>query len=146
MNGNWDFLEPLNDEERIDMVADGLAVSVQMAVQKAMVRGGLSQKLLAERLGVSTARVSQILSAHGRNLTLKTLGKIAHALGEDFEFVALHDLRELKSRVRGREHDAGGSTVGEIYEIDRNPWQDTTAISNRFTIANANTFPKKIAA
>jgi transcriptional regulator with XRE-family HTH domain len=38
-------------------------------------------------LGMSPARVSQILSSNGPNLTLKTIARIAHALGEDFELV-----------------------------------------------------------
>lgn len=139
MSANWDFLEPLNDAERIDIAAESLAVSVQLAVQKAMVRGGMSQKTLAERLGVSTARVSQILSDHGRNLTLKTLGRIAHALGEDFEFVALRDLRELKARAKAKGGELRVSPALVIaYERDDNPWKDMTA--------NQNKFPEKIAA
>lgn len=137
MNANWDFLEPLDDAERIDLVAESLAVSVQLAVQRAMVRGGVSQKDLAERLGVSSARVSQILSAHGRNLTLKTLGRIAHALGEDFEFIALHDLRELKAKAQVREKRMP-PILAIAYERDDNPWTDLTA--------NENKFPEKIAA
>lgn len=137
MNADWDFLEPLDDAERIDLVAESLAVSVQLAVQKAMVRGGVSQKELSERLGVSTARVSQILSAHGRNLTLKTLGRIAHALGEDFEFIALHDLRELKAKERVREQRVP-VVLAIAYERDDNPWTDLTA--------NENKFPEKAAA
>jgi len=98
---------------------------------------------LADRLGVSTARVSQYLSAHGRNLTLKTLGRIAHALGEDFEFVAVHDLRELKAAAAAK----GRGQLREpllppvlflAYERDDNPWTDTTA--------NENKFPEKLAA
>lgn len=143
MSADWTFLEPMDDAERIDIVAESLAVSVQFAVQNAMVRGGVSQKDLADRLGVSTARVSQYLSAHGRNMTLKTLGRIAHALGEDFEFVALHDLRELKAAAsaRGRIQTRESSFPPVLivaYERDDNPWTDTTA--------NINKFPEKLAA
>jgi len=137
MNADWNFLEPMDEAERIDLVAGGLAVSVQFALQKAMVRGGVSQKDLAERLGVSPARVSQYLSAHGRNLTLQVLGRIAHALGEDFEFVALHELRELKARAKGKERHVL-QNLAAAYNNDRNPWTDTTA--------NINKFPEKIAA
>lgn len=142
MSADWTFLEPLDDAERIDLVAESLAVSVQVAVQNAMVRGGLSQKDLAERLGVSTARVSQYLSAHGRNLTLKTLGRIAHALGEDFEFVALHDLRELKAAAASSKYQPRERLLPPVllvaYERDDNPWTDETA--------NVNKFPEKVAA
>ncbi len=149
MSADWTFLEPMDDAERIDLVAESLAVSVQLAVQNAMVRGGVSQKDLADRLGVSTARVSQYLSAHGRNLTLKTLGRIAHALGEDFEFVALHDLRELKSAAMAR---AGIQTREQrllsvlvaAYERDDNPWTDSDRAANDNRTANVNRLPEKV--
>jgi transcriptional regulator with XRE-family HTH domain len=137
MNADWDFLGPVDEAERIDLVAGGLAVSVQLALQKAMVRGGVSQKELAERMGVSPARVSQYLSAHGRNLTLQVLGRIAHALGEDFEFVALHDLRDLKARAKGKDRQVL-QHLAVAYDNDRSPWTDLTA--------NINKFPEKIAA
>lgn len=137
MNADWDFLGPMDEAERIDLVAGGLAVSVQLALQKAMVRGGVSQKELAERMGVSPARVSQYLSAHGRNLTLQVLGRIAHALGEDFEFVALHDLRELKAQAKGKERQVL-HRLAVAYDDDWNPWTDLTA--------NTNKFPEKMAA
>ena len=137
MNADWDFLGPMDEAERIDLVAGGLAVSVQLALQKAMVRGGVSQKELAERMGVSPARVSQYLSAHGRNLTLQVLGRIAHALGEDFEFVALHDLRDLKARAKGKDRQVL-QHLAVAYDNDRSPWTDLTA--------NINKFPEKIAA
>ena len=146
MNANWDFLEPLDDAESVDLAAESLAVSVQLAVQKAMVRGGVSQKELAERLGVSTPRVSQILSAHGRNMTLKTLGRIAHALGEDFEFIALHDLRELKAKVKAPVRERRSSpALAIVYEREDNPWTDKTANENRMTTNDAGFLYKKVA-
>lgn len=137
MSADWDFLAPMDEAERVELAAEALAVSVQLALQKAMVRGGVSQKDLAARLGVSTARVSQYLSAHGRNLTLQTLGRIAHALGEEFEFIALRDLRDLKARAKGKERQVL-RLLAVAYDNDKSPWTDTTA--------NTNKFPEKIAA
>lgn len=45
---------------------------------------GLSQKELAQRLGVSAGRVSQILSG-AENLTLRSLGALGWALGVRFD-------------------------------------------------------------
>ena len=45
---------------------------------------GISQRELAERLGVSEGRVSQLLSGR-ENLTLRTLGALGWALGVRFE-------------------------------------------------------------
>lgn len=47
---------------------------------------GLAQRTLAERLGVSEGRVSQILSG-GENLTLRSLGALGWALGVRFDVV-----------------------------------------------------------
>ena len=81
--------------------------------------------------------MSQYLSAHGRNLTLQTLGRIAHALGEEFEFIALHDLRDLKARAKGKERQVLRH-LAVAYDNDKSPWTDTTA--------NTNKFPEKITA
>lgn len=72
---------------------ESLVFSVQVALQKAMNRKGVTNKELAERLGMTPARVSQVFSSNGPNLTLKTIARIAHALGEDFELVRKEDIR-----------------------------------------------------
>ena len=52
-----------------------------------LVSSGVSQKELAARLDLTEGRVSQILSGNG-NLTLRTLGAVAWALGLRFELQA----------------------------------------------------------
>lgn len=133
MNAEWDFLEILDDKEREEFAAESLAVSVQIAVQKSMMRNGVSQKELAERLGVSTARISQILSAHGRNLTMRTLGRIAFALQEDFEFIAVRDLQELKAKPKERDSSKSAKKLDHcLWDVIESPWVDTTANDNKF--------------
>jgi transcriptional regulator with XRE-family HTH domain len=46
---------------------------------------GVTQRALADRLGLSEGRVSQILSG-GENITLRTLASLGWALGARFEF------------------------------------------------------------
>lgn len=140
MTAKWDFLELHDEKDQAEFAAESLAVSVQLAILKAMAKSCVSQKQLAERLGVSTARVSQILSAHGRNLTLATLGKIAHALQEDFEFISVRDLQEIKAQSRPsvRRKPAEIVRLEEVWEIAESPWTDETA--------NENKFPWKVAA
>jgi transcriptional regulator with XRE-family HTH domain len=132
MNRDWGFLELQSEQERENFAAESLAVSIQLAIQRVMMRNGVSQKQLAERLGVSAARVSQILSAHGRNLTLGTLGRIAHALEEDFEFVAVNDLRDLKSKAKAREKTVDSALVRDVGDLAQSPWTDVSANENRF--------------
>ncbi|MDO6591827.1 MULTISPECIES: helix-turn-helix domain-containing protein [Rhodobacterales] len=73
------------DQEEIFAIEE-LVFSVQISLQRAMNRNGVSSKELAERLGMTPARVSQIFSSKGSNLTIKTIAKVINALGEEFEF------------------------------------------------------------
>jgi transcriptional regulator with XRE-family HTH domain len=76
-------------------------VSPRLAYEKELLRGeavemvagllkelGISQRNLAERLGVGEARVSRILSGR-ENATLATLATLGHALGLRFSLVAI---------------------------------------------------------
>lgn len=92
------LFEPRNDEEREEYALQDLALSIQLALQKTMNGSCIKQQDLADKLGVSPARVSQLFSSHGANLTLKTIVKIAIALGEDFEFVSKKDLVAARKR------------------------------------------------
>lgn len=83
---NKELLGPQKGEEEAYAI-EALVFSVQVALQKAMNRKGVTNKELAERLGMTPARVSQVFSSRGPNLTLKTIARIANALGEDFELI-----------------------------------------------------------
>ncbi|MCC6387110.1 MAG: helix-turn-helix transcriptional regulator [Dehalococcoidia bacterium] len=56
-----------------------LAIDIGEAIVARMEALGLNRAQLAERMGVSRARISQVLGGHD-NLTLKTLVAVAHAL------------------------------------------------------------------
>lgn len=90
---NEALLGPQEGEEE-DFAIEDLVFSTQIALQKAMARKGVSNKDLAERLGMTPARVSQIFAKKGPNLRLSTIARIAHALGEDFEFVRKEENRQ----------------------------------------------------
>lgn len=95
---NTDLLGPQDQNEGEAFAIENLVFSVQVALQRAMNKRGVSNKALAERLGMSPARVSQIFSSSGPNLTLKTIAKIAHALEEDFEFIRKEDLKAFPQK------------------------------------------------
>ncbi len=102
-----EIFEPQNDNEKTILAIEALAVSVQLALQKVMVEGGVSQRDLAEKLGVSAARVSQMLSTQGANLTIKTIAKIAHALGEGFELVSRTEVLRARKQMGMKPHLEG---------------------------------------
>ena len=73
----------LNELERqlIEAEEDFL-YDVQFGLQWLMREKGMTKAKLATELGVSRARVSQMFSESGNNLTLRTVGRIFRLLGE----------------------------------------------------------------
>lgn len=63
-----------------DTLAARLAVNVVADMNRAVERAGIRQKELAERLGVTESRVSQILNGDG-NLRVATVARVFAALG-----------------------------------------------------------------
>ena len=90
---NLDLLGPERGEDE-SFAIEALVFATQVALQRAMSQKGVSYKELSERLGMTPARVSQIFSTSGPNLTLKTIARIAHAIGEDFEFVSRAEIKK----------------------------------------------------
>jgi transcriptional regulator with XRE-family HTH domain len=130
MTGFEEVFGTQSDAEQEELTLEGLTLSIQVALQDSMMRNCISRKELAERLGVSPARVSQILSCHGSNLTLRTVARVAHALGEDFELISKDELRRMKKQARRREL----SSIGQRLAKRAAPvgWHDVTANENRY--------------
>lgn len=123
--GIKDIFEARDEFEREEDTVQALLFSVKIAIQKAMQEGGVSKKNLSEKLGISPARVSQLLSDTNSNMTIKTIGKICHALGEDFEFVRPCD-------YRGAAKPSDFEIIKEaIPSIRLVKWHDETANLNR---------------
>lgn len=91
----------------------------------------MTQKALAERLGMSPARVSQMLSGAGSNLTLKSIAAVAEALGENFDLLAPADLDELLEQRRSRPEQES-STRDFLPRRTPAAWVDQTANENRY--------------
>lgn len=136
MLGINELLRPQGDHELEQDRIDSLVLSAQIAIQRAMAVNGVSQRELAERLGVSAARVSQIVAGSGSNLTLRTIGRIAHALDEQFDLVAR---REAVRIARSRR--AGQLYSGVILDLDKfapeNSWKDDSANHNKYRYAES---------
>ena len=68
-------------DPRIIEAEGNLLIDYQFLLQERMSQKGISQSDLAERAGISKARLSQIISDDA-NPTLKTFAGLFHALGE----------------------------------------------------------------
>ncbi|ANH06257.1 helix-turn-helix domain-containing protein [Shinella sp. HZN7] len=71
---------PKNHDEAVVFATEELRAQVQYDILRQIKAAGLSQAQLAQRMGVSAAWVSQVLSDDA-NLTLETIAKIYVALG-----------------------------------------------------------------
>jgi len=75
-------LESLGSDINDVLVAEEeLILEAQTLIQRALNDRKMSQKRLAEELGVSDSYVSQMLGTSARNLTLRTFARILNALG-----------------------------------------------------------------
>lgn len=79
------------DRLRLEAVEVQLRTSVAAALASALRRRSLTQRQLAACLGVSEARVSQLLNASG-NLTVRTLARVAAALGCKVQVCLVDDM------------------------------------------------------
>jgi DNA-binding Xre family transcriptional regulator len=98
MTVNKDIFLAETDQAKEAFAIEDLVFSVQIALQKVMHKQGVGHKELAERLGMSPARVSQIFADNGPNLTLKTIARIQHALGKEFVFVEKTQPKKLNKQ------------------------------------------------
>ncbi|MCE8457974.1 hypothetical protein, partial [Rhodovulum sulfidophilum] len=72
------------------------------------------------RLKMTPARVSQIFSSKGANLTLKTIARIQHAIGEEFELRRKSDRNEIEKQRYALSIFNSASKGGNF-------WRETTA-------------------
>jgi len=125
-----EVFEARTEADRKALALEALALSIQVALQNSMAKHSVSQKELASRLGVSPARVSQILGGHASNLTLNTVAKVAHALGEDFEMISKVELKQLRKDFAKRDLRCLSRVVRDQEEAVS--WKDTSANENRY--------------
>ena len=85
------------DENREQLLAEErLIFLTQAVIQRELNRRGLKYRDLARQLGVSVARISQLMGDDPHNLTVRTVARILHQLGEAGVFITKRELAELK--------------------------------------------------
>ena len=89
------FDTPSDKDYDLLLAEIGFITDIQMTIETAMNRKGVSQANLAKLMEISAARVSQILSDNGTNLEARTIARIAHALGmvTSFKFVGREEVK-----------------------------------------------------
>ena len=101
-------------EGRLGMAAAKLALETARLLSLAFsARKDLDQKNLAEMIGVSEGRVSQVLNGDG-NLHIATLAKYMNALGYEIELLAKPIVTEAEPlKVKSRRRDGRAATAGK---------------------------------
>ncbi|PZA06052.1 MULTISPECIES: helix-turn-helix domain-containing protein [unclassified Meiothermus] len=102
------FQDDLNTPELRQAYREVLDEELGEVLRSLRKKRGLSQKDLAERLGVQRSRVAQIENTEGLSLSLETLARFASALGyrliltfaDEGEAVAQYSLSEAPARER----------------------------------------------
>ena len=90
-------LNKLKKERELEVYQAYLAILIQEKICEIMEKKDISQRELAKRTGLGEAAVSRLLS-DDRNLTLKTVSRVFHALGEKVEILTASEVFALKSR------------------------------------------------
>jgi transcriptional regulator with XRE-family HTH domain len=93
-------------EERVREIEDELRLAAGLTALRE--QAGLSQRQLAERLGVSQPRVAAIERSH--NVTIDVLEQYVHALGAELEVSVVHGRRRT-ALLGARRATTGGSGV-----------------------------------
>jgi transcriptional regulator with XRE-family HTH domain len=110
------FGDLLKDDGELQAELAKTAVAADLAVLVA--RSGLSRTELAQRLGWSKARVSQVLCGNG-NLTVATIHVVTRALGQRFDVVfrAAHEPRAPQAWERAVKLELSGSNVFDLSAV-----------------------------
>jgi DNA-binding Xre family transcriptional regulator len=104
---------------------EGFIADVQFYIQALLNEKNVSYANLADLLGISTARVSQMFGDSAKNLTLRTVARIFAALGEECRLTnATVEARLARQRASydkdARERECEVATFD--IEIDESVW------------------------
>ncbi len=88
-----------------------LILQVQMRIQELLHVNKITQRELAARLGKSESFISQLMGDEPRNLTLRTIARIMHALGAQSRFEPVGNPRNAERGTGIEPHDERLLTV-----------------------------------
>lgn len=119
-----------NDRE-IVFAEEAFVVDAQSLLHELMVQKGFSRADLATTMGVSRARVTQILSDDCKNFTVRLFARAMRALGEKPEVTCrwMADQKAAEAKARKRQSITLASNVHEL-------WRDTAVSEESYSPCN----------
>jgi len=111
------FRGPNDKNYDVLLAENDLINNVQLAIEAAMKAQDITQADLAKRLGISEARVSQMLADNGSNLRARTIARIACALDRRAKI----EFREVIARPKCWNIKLSEGRFGRWVETAHNP-------------------------
>lgn len=110
--------------DRVAYAEERIVAVLTEAIAEAMELEGVTRSQLAEKLGVTKGRVSRMLG--GANLTVRTYGRILHALNREVQSVSLIKFGTV---VVPSDQPIGGTAVGiQTASADQNRGSQTSPL------------------
>ncbi len=129
------FRESMRDPEAKRFYREALDEELSWLLGYLRKKRGLSQREVAERLGVSRSRVSQLETSGGLSLTLEALARYAQALGLSLRLEFVGEEGEVLARYTlSAEEPLAEPTRSGWEEVDF-PWPPFSRGEGRFTWA-----------
>jgi len=122
------------------MAEEALIIDAQIAIQRVLNQKGISQAQLAQALGVTESYVSQMLGDSARNLTLRTIARVMHALDETALLTTQRHVKGFEEPIRPYECDADFGPWGQIVVLESASIGMKHAWSAEEWAANENNF------
>ena len=122
------------------LAEEALIIDAQIAIQRVLNEKGLTQTKLANALGVTESYISQMLGDSARNLTLRSIARIMHALGETALLTTRQHAKGIEAPVRPYECEADFGPWGEIVVLETGSMGQRQSWCAEEWAANENNF------
>ena len=119
----------------LHMAEEEFLLSVQTILQKLLNDRDLRYRDLAKRLGVTEARVSQMFGDTAANLTIRSIARVFHLMGESPVLLSREELRRRLAEARGAGSEAqprwsvSGANDGHLVVEDTAELVDENAVA-----------------
>lgn len=121
------------DTYAIEAAEADFVLAVQCEIQKLMNAKGLRARELSKRLKVTEARISQMFGEQAKNLTLRTVARIFHQLGETPYLSTNEEFERVLAQARGEVGpDRDRWTVNFVDDLQVPPGTGREAAEGRF--------------
>jgi transcriptional regulator with XRE-family HTH domain len=114
---------------------EAFVVDVQSFLQQLMIEKGFNRVQLAEAMGVSRARISQIFSDDCKNLTIRLLARVVHALGDQPEISSAF-CHQMEINAQRASLDEAISAAPNVCRL----WQDVSNTDDEELVARTHAF------